>query len=45
MTERKTKAGPLSIFRRPDAGNVPAPWVPAELPVSTAAPGSRGDNT
>jgi hypothetical protein len=39
MTERKTKPGPLSIFRRLDAGNVPAPWVPPELPASSAAPG------
>jgi hypothetical protein len=28
MAERKP--GLLSIFRRPDAGNVPAPWVPPE---------------
>jgi len=34
-TDRKTL---LSIFRRIDAGNVPAPWVPPELPASTAAP-------
>lgn len=39
MTERKTKAGPLSIFRRVDAGNVPAPWVPPELPASKDALG------
>ena len=38
MTERKT-AGRLTIFRRLDAGNVPAPWVPPEVPASTAAPG------
>jgi hypothetical protein len=41
MTDRKTtdrKTG-LSIFRRLDAGNVPAPWVPPELPASSAAPG------
>jgi hypothetical protein len=41
MTERKTtdpKTG-LSIFRRLDAGNVPGPWVPPELPASNAAPG------
>jgi len=38
MTERKT-SGRLSISRRLDAGNVPAPWVPPELPASTAAPG------
>jgi hypothetical protein len=40
MTERKTtdrKTG-LSIFRRLDAGNAPAPWVPPELPASTDAP-------
>jgi hypothetical protein len=36
MTERKP--GLLSIFRRPDAGNVPAPWVPPE----PAAPGAGG---
>jgi hypothetical protein len=39
MTERKT-TGLLSIFRRLDAGNVPAPWMPPELPASTAAPAS-----
>ena len=39
MTECKTKPGPLSILRKPDAGNVPAPWVPPELPGSSAAPG------
>src|SRR5271168_5194492 len=39
MTERKTKTGPLSIFSRIDAGNVPAPWVPPEVPASKAAPG------
>jgi hypothetical protein len=38
MTERKT-SGRLTIFRRLDAGNVPAPWVPPEVPASTAAPG------
>jgi hypothetical protein len=41
MTERKTtdrKTG-LSIFRRLDAGNVPAPWGPPELPAADAAPG------
>src|SRR5438309_130233 len=37
MTERQKTA--LSIFRRLDAGNVPAPWVPPELPASNAAPG------
>jgi hypothetical protein len=34
MTDRKTtdrKTG-LTLFRRPDAGDVPAPWVPQELP-------------
>jgi hypothetical protein len=31
MTERKNE--------RRGAGNVPAPWVPSELPASTAAPG------
>jgi hypothetical protein len=38
MTEHKT-SGWLSIFRRIDAGNVPAPWVPPELPSSTSAAG------
>jgi hypothetical protein len=38
MTESKT-TGRLSISRRVDPGNVPAPWVPPELPASTAAPG------
>jgi hypothetical protein len=35
MTDRKTKtAGPLSIFHKLDAGNVPAPWVPPEVPAA-----------
>jgi hypothetical protein len=38
MTERKT-TGRLSIFRSIDAANVPAPWVPPEVPASPAAPG------
>jgi hypothetical protein len=38
MTERKTPLR-LSITRRVDPGNVPVPWVPPELPASTAAPG------
>ena len=38
MTERKT-AGRLSIFHKVDAGNVPAPWVPPELPAAKDAPG------
>src|SRR5271170_200711 len=36
-TDRKT-GGLLSIFRRLDAGNVPEPWVPPELPASPPAP-------
>jgi hypothetical protein len=37
---KKTKSGPLSIFRRSsDTGNIPAPWVPPELPAPKAAPG------
>jgi hypothetical protein len=35
MAERKSL---LSIFRRPDAGDVPAPWVPPELPASNHVP-------
>jgi len=38
MTKTKT-TGRLSIFSRPDAGNVPAPWVPPEFPASKTAPG------
>jgi hypothetical protein len=36
MTERKTTPKPLAIFRRLDAGNVPAPWVPPEVPATAA---------
>jgi hypothetical protein len=35
VAERKSL---LSIFRHGRAGNIPAPWVPPELPASTAAP-------
>lgn len=37
MTERKKTR--LAIFHKLDAGNVPAPWVPAELPAAKDAPG------
>jgi hypothetical protein len=42
MTERKTTERDktaLSIFQRVDTENLPAPWVPADLEVSTDAPG------
>lgn len=35
MTERKT-TGKLTIFKKLDAGKVPAPWVPPELPAMNA---------
>jgi hypothetical protein len=37
VAERKSL---LSIFRRRRGDNIPAPWVPAELPAAKAAPGS-----
>jgi hypothetical protein len=40
MTQRKT-AGRLSIFSRPDAGNVPEPWVPGEPPAASPAADNR----
>lgn len=38
MTERKT-TGRLSIFQKLDTGDVPAPWVPPDLPAAKDAPG------
>jgi hypothetical protein len=38
MTERKT-GGRLAIFHKLNAGDVPAPWVPPELPASKDATG------
>jgi hypothetical protein len=42
MTERKT-GGRLAIFQRVDPGDVPAPWVPPELP-SKDVPGLDAGN-
>lgn len=41
MTERKTELP--SIFRRPSAGNTPAPWTPPELPAAKAPASAKRD--